>query len=198
MPKRSHGFTLVELLIVIVVIGVLASITVIAYNGIQDRARQSRMLAAMDGAEKSFRLYYAEKGSYPQSPPGNPQPACMGDRQHYPATSDFQEGECFVQISGGARQSASVSDYMNTQFRAAGLDRAIVDGSFPVSTFTLGGATLKTRGVAVGYAESNGEPAIDLTFYRDNKVSSCGGRFETHRSDDPNYQYMICALSLRP
>jgi len=39
---RSQGFTIVELLIVIVIIGVLAAITVVAYNGIQDRAKNSK------------------------------------------------------------------------------------------------------------------------------------------------------------
>ena len=37
--NRQKGFTIVELLIVIVVIGILAAITVVAYNGIQERAR---------------------------------------------------------------------------------------------------------------------------------------------------------------
>lgn len=41
--RRNHGFTIVELLIVIVVIAILAAITIIAYNGIQDRTRQSKI-----------------------------------------------------------------------------------------------------------------------------------------------------------
>ncbi len=40
---RQRGFTIVELLIVIVIIGVLAALIVVAYNGIQDRARQSKI-----------------------------------------------------------------------------------------------------------------------------------------------------------
>ncbi|MNQ19996.1 Fimbrial protein precursor [compost metagenome] len=39
----KKGFTIVELLIVIVIIGILAAITIVAYNGIQDRARQSKI-----------------------------------------------------------------------------------------------------------------------------------------------------------
>lgn len=37
--KRHSGFTIVELLIVIVVIGILAAITIVAFNGVQNRAR---------------------------------------------------------------------------------------------------------------------------------------------------------------
>lgn len=36
---KPYGFTIVELLIVIVVVGLLAGISVVAYNGIQGRAR---------------------------------------------------------------------------------------------------------------------------------------------------------------
>ena len=54
-----------ELLIVIVVIGILAAITVVAYNGVQQRAKNA---AIIDAAAKSYRYlqaYIAENGTYP-------------------------------------------------------------------------------------------------------------------------------------
>ncbi len=53
---RSAAFTIVELLIVIVVIAILAAITIVAYNGIQDRARASAASAALSGALKKIKV----------------------------------------------------------------------------------------------------------------------------------------------
>ncbi len=54
--RASHAFTIVELLIVIVVIAILAAITIVAYNGIQDRARASAASAALSGALKKIKV----------------------------------------------------------------------------------------------------------------------------------------------
>jgi prepilin-type N-terminal cleavage/methylation domain-containing protein len=55
--QQREGFTIVELLIVIVIIAILATITIIAYNGIQVRARDSRRLQDMDLIVKGLEIY---------------------------------------------------------------------------------------------------------------------------------------------
>jgi general secretion pathway protein G len=66
--QKQTGFTIVELLIVIVVIGILATITIVAYNGIQQRGRDARRLSDIKSVEQALQLYYADNGSYPATP----------------------------------------------------------------------------------------------------------------------------------
>jgi len=63
--QRTPGFTIVELLIVIVVIAILAAIAITAYNGIQPRSRDSSRKAAVSYIVKALEMYYVDKGSYP-------------------------------------------------------------------------------------------------------------------------------------
>lgn len=65
----SNGFTIVELLIVIVIIGILAAITIVAYNGIQSRARESTVKADLQQALRTTELANTDPavGSYPKS-----------------------------------------------------------------------------------------------------------------------------------
>lgn len=65
--KQQAGFTIVELLIVIVIIGILAAITIVAYNGIQERGRYSAMQQDINSLNKAIQLYYADNGNYPYS-----------------------------------------------------------------------------------------------------------------------------------
>lgn len=65
--KNKLGFTIVELLIVVVVIAILAAITVVAYNGIQNRAKLSKLQTDIRSAQKLIEGFYAQNGYYPRT-----------------------------------------------------------------------------------------------------------------------------------
>lgn len=63
--KKPHdGFTIVELLIVIVIISILAAVTVVAFSGLQKRAQNSAILSAVNSVEKSVKAYKSITGTH--------------------------------------------------------------------------------------------------------------------------------------
>jgi prepilin-type N-terminal cleavage/methylation domain-containing protein len=65
--RKASGFTIVELLIVVVVIGILAAIVVVAYNGVTQSANASAIADSFKKFEKAMRLYSTSQswGSWP-------------------------------------------------------------------------------------------------------------------------------------
>jgi len=71
MRKSTSGFTIVELLIVIVVIGILAAITIVAYNGVQNRASDTSVQSDMRNIAKQLEVGRVDSAnnSYPTTNP---------------------------------------------------------------------------------------------------------------------------------
>ncbi len=65
--RQNLGFTIVELLIVVVVIGILASIVTVAYTGITSTAHKSAVLNDLANFAKKVELYKVENGTYPMN-----------------------------------------------------------------------------------------------------------------------------------
>jgi prepilin-type N-terminal cleavage/methylation domain-containing protein len=63
--KNNKGFTIVELLVVIVVIGILAAITIVAYSGITNRANTASIQSDLANASQQLKMYYTTYGYYP-------------------------------------------------------------------------------------------------------------------------------------
>lgn len=75
MRKTISGFTIVELLIVIVVVAILAAISIVAYNGIQDRAEASKTVTAVKAYKEALTMYRLDHGEYPVTGA-----LCLGDQ----------------------------------------------------------------------------------------------------------------------
>jgi prepilin-type N-terminal cleavage/methylation domain-containing protein len=66
-PKlsRQKGFTIIELLIVIVVIGILAALVLTSFAGVQARARDTERQTDVNSIAAQLEAYYANTGNYP-------------------------------------------------------------------------------------------------------------------------------------
>ena len=62
---KQQGFTIVELLIVVVVIAILAAITIVAYNGVRDRAISSSLQSDLSSAKSQLEVARVTEGLYP-------------------------------------------------------------------------------------------------------------------------------------
>jgi prepilin-type N-terminal cleavage/methylation domain-containing protein len=65
--SKNAGFTIVELLIVVVVIAILAAITIVSYNGITTRAENTRTIDAVVTYSTALASYAALNGEYPKA-----------------------------------------------------------------------------------------------------------------------------------
>lgn len=71
-PKTtSPGFTIVELLLVIVVIAILTTVSVVAYNGVTQRAYNTRQIAAARQVQTLFSIYQSFYGKNPATVDGS-------------------------------------------------------------------------------------------------------------------------------
>ena len=93
--KKSPGFTIVELLIVIIVIAILATLIITAYNGVQAKARNTQRIAAAKDWQKIITEYVVDYGEYPTNIMGAAATYCLGDG--YPTDWDTNSnGDCYA------------------------------------------------------------------------------------------------------
>ncbi|MGH7218226.1 MAG: type II secretion system protein [Candidatus Microsaccharimonas sp.] len=90
LTHLKKGFTIVELLIVVVVIAILASITIVSYGGITEQAKMSSLSSTVNQYMKLLEMYHVENGTFP---PGDW--ACLGQSvSDYPAKDGYAAGAC--------------------------------------------------------------------------------------------------------
>ena len=94
-----RGFTIVELLVVIVVIAILAALTIVAYNGVQTRAENNKTVNVVEAYAKAFQLYATDNGQYPST-------------SVYPCIGDYAGatvGVCGEVVDGGDTTTCNYS-----------------------------------------------------------------------------------------
>ena len=149
MFARRDGFTIVELLIVIVVIGILAAITIVAFNGVQNRANDAAVTADMSNVSKQIMQYNAVNGV---SPKGATQLATLGIKI---STNAYSRG-AFISSSWYNMlycwpNAANPSDIALIAQSKSGSVFEAKNGSVRKVTYSLGGSldTCANAGVAL-------------------------------------------------
>ncbi len=67
MKKAQQGFTLIELMIVVAIIGILAAVAIPAYQDYTARAQVSEAFTSVDGAKSAIAEYGQNNGVYPSA-----------------------------------------------------------------------------------------------------------------------------------
>ena len=65
MTKTSRGFTLVELMVVLAIIGLLSSIVLVSLNAARIKARDATRKSQVSEFKTALELYYSRNGNYP-------------------------------------------------------------------------------------------------------------------------------------
>jgi general secretion pathway protein G len=70
--RNQRGFTLIELMVVIVILGILAGLIIPRIMGRPDEARRAKARMQVDGMETALKLYRLDNGAYPTTEQGLP------------------------------------------------------------------------------------------------------------------------------
>lgn len=95
---------------VIVVIGIIASISLVSYAGAQERARNAQILSSLNQWEKILNLYEASTGTYPK---GNLDYVCLGDV--FSVDSPYAENQCMKALTWGVSVDSSMMSLVKNE-----------------------------------------------------------------------------------
>jgi len=144
--KNSPGFTIVELLVVIIVIGILAAITIVSYTGITRKATIASLQSDLTNGATKLNMYYTEYGVYPDSPlSGNNCPSGLVN------PTDLKY--CLKSSSGNALSYSSSTPYSTFSLTATNTSSAttykITNNTAPVAynSVTCTGGNITTDGL---------------------------------------------------
>lgn len=98
MSRKSQGFSLVELMVVVSIIGILAGLSVPRFQAFQTKARLAEVWSLTDGARQDVQEFYERHGSFPASNAAAGQPAPEKIIGHYIDKVTIDGGAINVQL----------------------------------------------------------------------------------------------------
>jgi prepilin-type N-terminal cleavage/methylation domain-containing protein len=162
--NKDQGFTIVELLVVIVVIGILAAITIVSYAGITARANSASSQAAGNAALSKAQVY-AQDG------PTSKLPKAFADLQG--AASDktyYLSASSVTFTTATADMAAQPGSTSTVQLVVCGLKNATTAAT-SYADMIAGGATV-VNGIKINYWKYDGTPGVQT--YTEGNVTTGG------------------------
>ena len=119
---KSHGFTIIELLIVMVVIGILTAITIIAFNGMQNRANIAAIKSDLKSLSQKINVFYIDNNTYPATVLQLNSLSWTASVDSYQRNSQGNLLYCAITSGSGARYTVAARTNNNTAFTYSSTD----------------------------------------------------------------------------
>lgn len=173
--RQNRGFTIVELLIVVVVIGILSSIAIVSYQGIQQKARNTARVQAAAAIQKNFLLYEAQFGKgpmYQMMLAGNSEGQCIG--------TDYED------VDPTASYSCRYLVYDTGTTTTTPVNQAIYDALRTQSQYSMNYSPVTQRNFSGVTSVKSSAPFITLV-----EFSTSGLRFSIDNGPLRNYYSVL-------
>jgi len=159
--QKQSGFTIVELLIVIVVIGILAAITIVAFNGVQNKAADTVVQSDLNALIKKAGIFYVENSRHYTG--SNEIQGFTATKSGYATspTTAFNMTSCFV--TSGAIFGAVALSKSGKIFYASTTDNTVKQYTAGTWFSNSGSACSAILDPVTGINNYNGYSSIDTT-----------------------------------
>jgi prepilin-type N-terminal cleavage/methylation domain-containing protein len=180
--RINSGFTIVELLIVIVVIGILVAITIVTYNGIVQRARIATLTGDLSQNQVTLGIYQITNSLFPGNQTTAGLKSSSGDTLTYNVSADGSsyclQAAGFNSVYANTNNSNAVQGYCSGSTLVLGTSSPPIPTIIGTSASSTAGYTVSVTPfittpsstqigdltVIVGYVEANNEAKPGATF----------------------------------
>lgn len=191
MHKHNTGFTIVELLIVIVVIAVLAAITTVSYSAVRYKALDASLKSDAANGARLLSIEQSLNGSYPTSASsvngGKGLPSSSGNTFTYTPEATASPSSYTLTYANSAFSGGS---YQVTNLNST---PTLITGSAPVVTYPLSNGQFETGGCGAEYynfglyATATGSPTPTIQWQRMTPKNTTTGTWSNITGGTTNY-----------